>query len=392
MNPFGSIKDRTALSLIQWAWEASTIIESSSGNTAKALGILASIQGKKFISVTSKIKQKEVEDILRIIDVDIRNLPPGSECPDPNDPNSPFKVIQSIIDQDPDIYYWTDQYTNMANPNVHTETTAKEIEKDIWTPDFFFSGLGTTGSSRGISEYFSWKWDMKSIGIITAGSSYIPGIRNNREMWEVGLFEKSYYLHFEEVHDTDATDAMLLLIRKTGILVWPTTWATYHGMIQYLQKQDPISLQWKKIVFIACDRLEPYTSYIREKKPGIFGEETHNEWAQALGESNTIDIIPEDLSNHLIIDMRSYDSYKIWHIRWSLSFPFSELGRYTKEGYLPFPKEKELIFVCPYGEESVLMSQIANTLLYTSYSLNHGYLEYKKRNPQTIISQNYNVL
>jgi cysteine synthase len=72
-----------------------------------------------------------VEDILCIVGVDIRNLPPGSECPDPSDPNSPFKVIQSIIDQDPDAYYWTDQYTNMANPNIHTETTAKEIEKDI---------------------------------------------------------------------------------------------------------------------------------------------------------------------------------------------------------------------------------------------------------------------
>jgi rhodanese-related sulfurtransferase len=57
--------------------------------------------------------------------------------------------------------------------------------------------------------------------------------------------------------------------------------------------------------------------------------------------------------------MRSYESYKLGHIKGSLSFPFSELSRYTKDGYLPFPKEKELIFICQYGEESILMTQIA---------------------------------
>ncbi len=83
------------------------------------------------ISVTNRIKQKEVEDILRIIGVTIESLPPGSECPDPNDPSSPFRVIQSIINTNPEKYYWTDQYTNRANPNVHFKTTAKEIDDDI---------------------------------------------------------------------------------------------------------------------------------------------------------------------------------------------------------------------------------------------------------------------
>ena len=90
-------------------------------------------------SVTNRIKQKEVEDILRIIGVDIESLPPGSECPDPNDPNSPFRVIQSMIDTNPKKYYWTDQYTNTANPGIHSDTTAREIDTDIGTPDYFFS-------------------------------------------------------------------------------------------------------------------------------------------------------------------------------------------------------------------------------------------------------------
>lgn len=89
LNPFGSVKDRTALGILKGS-EALDIIESSSGNTAKALGILAGLAGQKFLTVTNRIKQREIEDILRIIGVEIKNLPPGSECPDPNDPNSPF--------------------------------------------------------------------------------------------------------------------------------------------------------------------------------------------------------------------------------------------------------------------------------------------------------------
>ncbi len=60
---------------------------------------------------------------------------------------------------------------------------------------------------------------MQSIGIITAGLSYIPGIRNSREMGEVGLFDRKYYTDYEEVTDNDAIDKMLILIRKCGMLV-----------------------------------------------------------------------------------------------------------------------------------------------------------------------------
>ncbi len=157
LNPFGSVKDRTALGLLEDAGDATHIIESSSGNTAKALGVLASIFDKKFLTVTNRIKQQEVEDILRIIGVEIENLPPGSECPDPNDPNSPFAVIKKILQKNPETYYWTDQYTNPANPKMHEKTTAVEIENDLGVPNYFFGGLGTTGTTMGVAKYFSGK-------------------------------------------------------------------------------------------------------------------------------------------------------------------------------------------------------------------------------------------
>lgn len=373
LNPFGSVKDRTALGILKRS-EDKDIIESSSWNTAKALGILANLSGKGFLTVTNRIKQKEVEDILRIIWIDIQSLPPGSECPDPHDPNSPFWVIERIMSENPWKYYWTDQYTNIDNPQIHHDTTAWEIDDDIGTPDFFFSGLGTTGSSRGIIEYFQEKSsEMSSIGIITEWGSYIPGIRNSYEMGEVWLFIKKYYTDIISVSDQDAIDGMLTLIRRCGMLVWPTTGAVYHGMIEHLRSLDPSELQWKKLVFIACDRVEPYTGYIREKRPELFETEKKVEKPRTLWELRAIKKADIEKWKYILIDMRSYPSYELSHIPWSLSFPFYKLQEYLKENYLPFPQETQLVFICPFWEESALMSQIANWLWYNSYSLEGGY-------------------
>jgi len=373
LNPFWSVKDRTALGIIKKSGDKD-IIESSSGNTAKALGVLANLSGKSFLTVTNRIKQREIEDILRIIWVEMENLPPGSECPDPHDPNSPFWVIQRIMRENPWKYYWADQYTNTENPQIHHDTTAREIDDDIGTPDFFFSGLGTTGSSRGIIEYFDERWwEMQSIGIITAGRSYIPGIRNSHEMWEVGLFMKKYYRDIIPVSDQDGIDSMLTLIRRCGMLVWPTTGAVYHGMIEHLRSLDPSKIKWKKVVFIACDRVESYTSYIREKCPELFETGKKSEKPKVFWELRTVRKEELQKEKYILIDMRSYPSYELGHIPWSLSFPFYQLQEYLKDNYLPFPRELPLVFICPFWEESSLMCQMANGLGYESYSLEGWY-------------------
>ena len=86
-------------------------------------------------------------------------------------------------------------------------------------------------------------------------------------------------------------------------------------MITYLRSLDIKSLNGKKVVFIACDRVEPYTSYIREKRPEILEKKLENHTNNILGESNIIHTIPEDTNDSLIIDMRSYASYEIEHIK-----------------------------------------------------------------------------
>jgi hypothetical protein len=86
-------------------------------------------------------------------------------------------------------------------------------------------------------------------------------------------------------------------------------------MISYLRSLDIKSLNGKKVVFIACDRIEPYTSYISEKRPEILEKKSENHTNNILGESIIINTIPEDTNEAIIIDMRSYASYEIEHIK-----------------------------------------------------------------------------
>lgn len=159
-------------------------------------------------------------------------------------------------------------------------------------------------------------------------------------------------------------------------------------MLEYFKKQDPESLKGKKAVFIACDRLEPYTGYLREKRKSLFATKE-----DALTIENTADIQPVETTEHIslasgeiIIDMRTYASYEMEHITGSLNFPFAELRKYLTHDYLPFPKESKLIFVCPFGEESVMLADMATRIGYRASSLAGGFLAYKAKYPDQVVS------
>lgn len=142
-------------------------------------------------------------------------------------------------------------------------------------------------------------------------------------------------------------------------------------MLQYFKKQDPETLKGKKAVFIACDRLEPYTGYLREKRKSLFQQEDALQSLEIAQVSSTVETIERISlgSDEIIVDMRSYASYEMEHIQGSLNFPFAELKKYLAHDYLPFPKESQIIFVCPFGEESALLADMATRIGYRASSL-----------------------
>ena len=385
-NPFGSLKDRAGYAMlkdeIQKLKENNmTVIESSSGNTAKALQIICSMNGIPFKTVTNRIKIPETKEILKVAGAEIEELPGLSECPDPTDPNDPVAYIERIVSENSNKYYHTNQYTNLKNPKVHYEHTGKEIYDDLGKVDYFFGTLGTTGSSRGTIEYLLEKnKNLKKIGIIAEKGDTIPGIRNKDEMYEVGIFNKSLYDEIVLVNSDEAIEEMLVLNRKCGILGGPTSGAAFKGTLKYLREIDDKLEEPANAVFIACDRMEWYMSYIKKRRPEIFDSEIKRETIRTLTEEDmkyakTININNAEewieKNNPIIIDLRGNLAYKNGHIENAINITDIFFEDLVDNG-TPFSKENSVLLVCSIGDKSKKFSSLLNKKGMNVYSLENG--------------------
>ncbi|ABR47826.1 Pyridoxal-5'-phosphate-dependent protein, beta subunit [Alkaliphilus metalliredigens QYMF] len=390
-NPFGSVKDRVAYGMIKddiknIKENNQTIIESSSGNTAKALQVLAAINGIEFKTVTNRIKIPEVKSILQMLGAEIEELPGLSECPDPTDPNDPVIYIEKIMSQEANQYFHTAQYVNMKNRDTHYDTTGKEIYKDVGSVDYFFGTLGTTGSSRGIIEYLYEKNEnMKKVGIVADKGDTIPGIRNIDEMYEVGIYEKKLYDHIITVDSIEAIDGMLKLIKQCGVLGGPTSGGAFWGTLKYLQEIDEGLSEKKKAVFVVCDRVEWYVSYIQKRRPDLFDatikkETIRNLSQEELSNATTIKIQEAlewvEKNNSLIIDLRGGLAFKTSHIPNSINIVDDYFEALLDSG-MPFANNMTVLLVCPVGEKSKKFVALMKKRGFEAYSLEGGMVAWR---------------
>ena len=391
-NPFGSLKDRAGYAMLKDEIQKlkenkMTVIESSSGNTAKALQIICSMNGIPFKTVTNRIKIPETKEILKVAGAEIEELPGLSECPDPTDPNDPVAYIERIVSENPNKYYHTNQYTNLKNPKAHYEHTGKEIYDDLGKVDYFFGTLGTTGSSRGTIEYLLEKnKNLKKIGIIAEKGDTIPGIRNKDEMYEVGIFNKSLYDEIVSVNSDEAVEEMLVLNRKCGILGGPTSGAAFKGTLKYLREIDDKLKEPANAVFIACDRMEWYMSYIKKRRPEIFDSEIKRETIRTLTEEDmkyakTININNAEewieKNNPIIIDLRENLAYKNGHIANAINITDIFFEDLVDNG-TPFSKENSVLLVCSIGDKSKKFSSLLNKKGMNVYSLENGMIAWRE--------------
>ena len=394
MNPFGSVKDRIAWGIIKDDIEeiqakGKTIYENSSGNTAKALQVIANMHGVKTRLITYLAKVDGVKDIVRMLGAEIEEVLGGSECFDPNDPNDPQFLIAKMVKDDPEKNYFPSQFTNPKNPDVHYRTTGKEIVDDLKQVDFFFGGLGTSGSTLGAARRIRDEGNpnLVSVGVCASKNDFIPGIRSLDQMWESGLFVKENYNDFVYVDSGESVDAMMDLIRGAGLLCGPTSGASYLGAVRYLKKVDGELSERKNAVFIACDRVEWYTDYIRERRPQLFGLK------MKAGSLRAFEFDPSaskerfavkvekaqawiDDENPLIIDVRGNLAYKMTTIPDAINIPW-ELFETMIDAADPFPKDRPLLLVCPVGEKTARYAAYLQTRGYRSFSLDGGILEWR---------------
>ncbi len=375
LNPFGSVKDRPAWHMARPHLESAadgdgTVVELSSGNTAKALALLAGMHGLRFKSVTNRMRVPEIKELLLLLGAEIEELPGRSECLDPTDTDDPLTHFHRALSDPGSTYLHTDQYFNPRNVEAHAVGTGPEIVKDLdgRAPDRFIACVGTAGSSTGVARVLrEHDPQVRVLGLVAHKADFIPGIRTMDEVHQVGLFDPTTYDTIESVTSGEAIDGMLTLIRRCGLLSGPTGGAAYHGAVRHLRNVDAElegSGRRETAVFIVCDRAESYLSYVRRRRPDLLGMASRGRSASALtdaearAEARSVGVgdarhwIAEGDPRPLVVDLRSPHAYAALHIEGSLNIVdelFDELVR----GGLPFSKRAPVLLACPVGEKSL---------------------------------------
>ncbi|OEJ93794.1 pyridoxal-phosphate dependent enzyme [Streptomyces thermolilacinus] len=374
LNPFGSVKDRAAWRMARPHLEEArrqgrTVVELSSGNTAKALAVIAGMHGLPFRSVTNRMKVPEIKDLLLLLGAEIEELPGQAECLDPTATEDPLTRIHRMLTEDDGRYLHTDQYYNPANAEAHASGTGPEIVKDLGgtAPDWFVACVGTAGSSTGAARALrAHDPATRVLGLVAQKGDFVPGIRNIDEVHEVGLFDPETYDALEAVSADEAIDGMLTLVRRCGILGGPTGGAAYFGAVRHLRERDAELAEAgdgrrATAVFIVCDRVESYMSYVRQRRPELLRRPPRP--------NSPATLTPEELAavhvigveearawiateRPVVVDLRGSFAFAALHIEGSVNI-VDELFEELLHGGLPFGTSQPVLLVCPVGEQSV---------------------------------------
>jgi cysteine synthase len=152
VNPAGSVKDRAAKSMIEEAEKDGSlspgqrILESSSGNTAAGLAMIAKLKGYPFTAVVPENVSVERVKLLRAFGAEIIPSPAAEGS------NGAMRRAQDLAREHPD-WWFAFQYGNPANPKAHYEGTGPEIWRDCPELTHFVAGLGTAGTIIGVGRF-----------------------------------------------------------------------------------------------------------------------------------------------------------------------------------------------------------------------------------------------
>ncbi|MFI3329807.1 MAG: cysteine synthase family protein [bacterium] len=262
-NPFGSVKDRIALNMINNALESnlinkeSTIIEPTSGNTGIALAAICLYYNIKCIIIMPENMSKERIAIIKAYHAEIiltdKSLGMSGAIAKAEELAKEYK--NSFIPS---------QFENSNNPLAHYNTTAKEIYDEV-NLEYFFSGIGTGGTISGCGRYFKEQNDnIKVIGIEPSASAILNNKPKGPHMIQgigAGFKPNTLSLEFVDevlmVSNEEAFDAMNEVNKEEVAFIGISSGAAFSGVVQYIKKNN---LKDKNIVLVFPDSLVKYLS------------------------------------------------------------------------------------------------------------------------------------
>ena len=274
LNPFGSIKDRVGLKMVQDAEnqglikEGFTIIESTAGNTGLGLALAAKLKGYKLILVIPDKMSEEKIRHLEAMGVEIIMTRSDVENGHPEHYQS---IAEKLLESTPNSFF-ANQFENESNPQVHFETTGPEIWDQMeGNIDAFVAGVGTGGTISGVGGFLKSKNpDIKVIIADPIGSVVADAVNTGEYKFEGGswnvegigedyipanlnldIIDEGIY-----VSDKEAFSMVDQLLQKEGILAGSSCGTLVDAAIKWCKAQE----EPKTVVTLICDTGNKYLS------------------------------------------------------------------------------------------------------------------------------------
>ena len=266
-NPGGSVKDRTALAMIEDAEQrgllqpGGTIIEPTSGNTGVGLAWIGRLKGYRVLLTMPDTMSVERRNLLAVYGAELV-LTPGAEGM-----KGAIAQAQAIQAATPNSII-LGQFTNPANPAIHYATTGQEIWTDTeGNVDVFIAGVGTGGTVSGVGRAL--KEHNLAVEVIAvepasspvlsggqAGPHKIQGIGAN---FVPDTYQSAYIDRVMTVTNEEAYAAAKQLAAQQGLLVGISSSAAYHAACQLAQQPQYAG---RTIVVLLPDTGERYLSVL----------------------------------------------------------------------------------------------------------------------------------
>ena len=266
-NPGGSVKDRTALAMIEDAERSgklhagSTIIEPTSGNTGVGLAWIGRLKGYRVILTMPETMSVERRNLLSAYGAELV-LTPGAEGM-----KGAIARAGQLQRETPDSII-LGQFTNPANPAVHYATTGPEIWADTdGAVDVFVAGAGTGGTVSGVGQLLKErKPEVEIIAVEPASSPVLSGGKPGAHKLQgigAGFIPDTYRPQFIDrvltVTDDEALSATRRLAKDHGLLVGISSGAAFAAACRVARLPEYAN---KTIVALLPDTGERYLSVL----------------------------------------------------------------------------------------------------------------------------------
>src|SRR5499433_3286735 len=246
LNPGGSVKDRVAIAMIQeaehrgWLRPGGTIIEATAGNTGVGLAMVAAVKGYRCIFVLPDKMSAEKVLLLKAYGAEVV-ITPTNVAPD--SPESYNGVADRLAREIPGAWR-PNQFTNLANPEVHYRTTGPELwEQTGGMITAFVAGAGTGGTISGVGRYLKERNPESTVVGADPDGSVLSG--DAPKAWKVEGIGEDFVPktlngqvvdEWVRVGDAESFHTARALARREGLLVGGSSGTAVAAALRYARR------------------------------------------------------------------------------------------------------------------------------------------------------------